>query len=93
MLTQEEIKHIAHLACLELSPGEEAKMAQQASEILDYINLLQDLDTDDMEATFQVQPLVNVWREDEVKPSLGAEAVLSNAPQRDGDYFKMPRIL
>jgi aspartyl-tRNA(Asn)/glutamyl-tRNA(Gln) amidotransferase subunit C len=92
-LTPDALNHIAHLARLNLTPEEELTLAHQASGILDYIDMLQDLDTAAIEPTFQVQPRVNVWREDQVQPSLSLEQVLLNAPVREGDYFKMPKIL
>ena len=92
-ITPEALQHIAHLARLNLTPAEEQLFARHASQILDYIDMLHDLDTSAITPTFQVQPQVNILRDDELKPSLGAELVLRNAPARDGDYFKMPRIL
>lgn len=66
MLTNEQIKHIANLARLELSSEEELKYGNQLSAILGYIDKLEEVNTDQVSITAQVGGLVNVWREDEV---------------------------
>ncbi len=93
-LTREEVRRIARLAHLELDPGEEARMAQQLSAILDYVKQLEALDVS------QVEPMTHALaegaaplREDEVAQSLAPEAALGNAPARAGTCFKVPRII
>ncbi len=93
LLSEDEVDHIAHLARLELSGEEKTQFSRDLSEILCYVNQLQELDTKDIEATFTVIPLMNVMREDRMKPSMPTDDALSNAPEREEDYFKMPRIL
>jgi len=93
LLSEDEVDHIAHLARLELSGDEKTQFSRDLSGILHYVNQLQEIDTGDIETTFTVIPLSNVLREDRVEPSMSSDDALSNAPEREGDYFKMPRIL
>lgn len=93
ILSEDVVDHIAHLCRLEITPGERTVFASQLCRILDYVNMLQDLDTERIEATFQVQPRFNYFREDTVTPSMPLSDVLSNAPEVEGDYIKMPRII
>lgn len=92
-ITIEEVRHVAFLARLSLAPGEEEKMAGEMGRILEYVDSLQALDTDRIEASFQVLPRKNVMRPDLVTPSLSPEQVLANAPERRDDHFLMPRII
>ena len=92
-LTLEDVDRIAHLARLALKAGEREAYHKQLCSILEYVNTLQSLDTSGIEATFMVQPRHNVMREDGKRPSIPVEAALANAPEREGDTFKVPRIL
>lgn len=77
MLSAEEIKHIANLARLELTPAEEKKYSAELSVILDYIDKLKEVNTDDVKITSQIGGLVNSWREDIVYPWNEAEIKLA----------------
>jgi len=90
---QLDVDHVAHLARLDLTPAERETLAAQLPQILHYVDRLQELDTHGIEATFQVIPRADVLRDDDVRPSLRADEVLANAPWREGDCFRMPRIL
>lgn len=92
-LTRSDVEHVAHLARLGLSGEELARLEGQLNHILDQYAKLADLDTDAIPPTAQVIELENILREDEVRPSLPVEAVLANAPERDGDFFVVPAIL
>ncbi|MCL5036278.1 MAG: Asp-tRNA(Asn)/Glu-tRNA(Gln) amidotransferase subunit GatC [Chloroflexi bacterium] len=92
-ITEEQVAGVAHLARLELEPEELAVYTEKLGGILEYVDKLQELDTEGIEATFQVVPMSNVFREDESRPGLSVDEVLQNAPERSGDYFKMPPIL
>ncbi len=84
-LTIEDVEHVASLARLGLSDDELERMRQQLSSILEHIAVLQEIDTDRIPPTAQVNALSNVLRDDDVRPSLTQERVLANAPQsRDG---------
>jgi len=92
-ITKEEVEHVANLARLALSEDEKEALAAQLNKILEYADKLKELNTEGVNPTAHPLPVKNVFREDEVRPSLPVEDVLSNAPQREGDYFKVPRIV
>ena len=92
-ITLADVEHVARLARLELSPEEKERMRGQLDAILGYVDQLQRIDTTDVPPTSHVLPLVNVFREDEVRPSYPGEAMLANAPDPDGERFGVPRIL
>jgi len=87
------VEHVARLARLALSDEERARMREQLGRILTYIDALRALPVDDVEPTTHVVPLVNVMREDVVEPSLPREAMMANAPDPRGEFFRVPRIL
>ncbi|MBC5823356.1 MAG: Asp-tRNA(Asn)/Glu-tRNA(Gln) amidotransferase subunit GatC [Candidatus Eremiobacteraeota bacterium] len=88
-----DIHYVAKLARLSLTDEESARISAQLSRLFDFIGELQGLDVSGVHPTAQVIPLANVYRDDVVKPSLSNDEALANAPQRDGPYFKAPRIL
>ncbi len=88
-----EVEHIARLARLELSPAEKERMRSQLDVILGYVAKLGEVDTTGVPPTSHVLPLVNVMREDEVRPSYPVDAMLANAPEPEGDLFRVPKIL
>ncbi len=92
-ITAREVRHVAGLARLELTPGEEREFTAQLNAVLEYMDQLNELDTAVVEPTAHVLPLRNVLREDEVRPSLPVEEVLGNAPEQDQDHFVVPKII
>ncbi len=92
-INREEVEHVARLARLALSEEETARMGEELSSILAYIDQLRELDTSDVEPTSHAIPMVNVMREDEVRPSYPVEAMLQNAPEREGDLVRVPKII
>ena len=92
-LTRSDVEHVAHLARLGLTEAEIARLEGQLNHILDQHAKLAELDTDAIPPTAQVIELENILREDAERPSLPVEAVLANAPERDGDFFVVPAIL
>ncbi len=92
-ITLKEVEHVARLARLELTAEEKERMRAQIDSILSYIDKLNELDTSAVEPTSHVLPMINVFREDEVMPSLSQEEVLVNAPDRHELFFRVPRIL
>ena len=91
-LTMEEVKHVAKLAKLNLSEKELTKFQKQLSDVIDYINKLREVNTDEVEPTSQVTNLENVFREDEVKPSLTQKEVLSNTNSSHDGFFKVKAV-
>ncbi|HHY32469.1 MAG TPA: Asp-tRNA(Asn)/Glu-tRNA(Gln) amidotransferase subunit GatC [Firmicutes bacterium] len=92
-ITIADVDHVAMLARLAFSAEEKAEMAEQLSRIVGYIEKLNELDTEDVSPTAHAVPLRNVLRDDRVRPSLDIADALANAPDREGGYFKVPRIL
>jgi len=87
------VLHIARLARVALTEEEITRMSEQLSNLLEHFQVLQEVDTTDVPPTAQSVELRSVMREDEVKPSLPPENVLANAPQREGDYFRVRAVL
>ncbi len=92
-ISRGEVEHVARLARLALSEEEKARMGEELSSILAYIDQLRELDTSDVEPTSHAIPMVNVMREDEVRPSYPVDAMLQNAPEREGDLVRVPKII
>jgi aspartyl-tRNA(Asn)/glutamyl-tRNA(Gln) amidotransferase subunit C len=88
-----DVKYVAHLARLALTPEEEQKLSAQLGNILGYIEKLRELDVSNVEPTAHAVPMVNVTRTDEVRPSLPREAALRNAPRQAGGLFVVPKIV
>ena len=92
-ITLAEVEHVARLARLALDADEKERMRSQLDAILGYIEQLRRVDTEGVEPTAHVLPLVNVLREDEVRPSYPVNAMLANAPDAQDGQFRVPRIL
>jgi len=92
-LSEEEVKHVAKLAKLELTPSEVKKFQEQLSEVLTYVEVLKEAKTEKTEPTSQVTSLENIFREDKAKTSLSQKEVLSGTKQNYQGFFKIKRIL
>jgi len=92
-LSHDEVLHIALLARLGLTEAELDKLREQLSDILENFEVLQQVDTTDVPPTAQSIPLQNVFRDDEVAASLPESEILANAPQREGNYFRVRAVL
>ena len=92
-LSRADVEHVAHLARLGLREDELALLEGQLNHILDQYAILTELPTDDIPPTAQTIELENILREDIAAPSLDAQDVLANAPERDGDFMVVPAIL
>jgi aspartyl-tRNA(Asn)/glutamyl-tRNA(Gln) amidotransferase subunit C len=88
-----QVRKVAKLSRLELTEAEVEQFTNQLSAILDYMEKMNELDTEGIEPLAHCLPITNVFREDCVKESLRTEKALANAPQRDGEFFKVPKIL
>jgi len=88
-----DVKYVAHLARLALTPDEEKKLSAQLGSILGYIEKLRELDVSNVEPTAHAVPMVNVTRADEIRPSLPHEDALRNAPKKGGGLFIVPKIV
>jgi aspartyl-tRNA(Asn)/glutamyl-tRNA(Gln) amidotransferase subunit C len=92
-LSLDDVRWVAHLARLELSESELETMARQLSSILDYVNQLQQVNTDGVDPLAHPLPLQNVFRADEPAPSLPVDEALANAPDRRGPFYAVPAVL
>ncbi len=92
-ITREEVLHVAELARLEFGPAEIDAFTEQLSAILEYVDKLAELDLEGVEPMAHVHDAVNAFREDRVRPSLGQEAVLANAPEAEDGCFKVAKVI
>ncbi len=92
-VTQQDLDMVAVLSRLEVAEQDKEKYLGQLDAFLQYVDNLAALPTDDVEPLAHVLPIHNVFREDEVRPSLDRELALSNAPLKEDGYFKVPKIL
>ena len=92
-IDESQVRKVAKLARLELADSEIEEFTAQLSAILDYMEKMNELDTTDVEPLAHCLLISNVFRDDSIKASLGTEKTLANAPQRDGKFFKVPKIL
>ena len=92
-LSPEQVAKVASLARLKLTPVEQEQMAAQLGQILDYVEVLNEVDTDGVEPMAHAVEVTNVLRADEPRESLPREAALANAPKTDGECFLVPQIL
>ncbi|MFC1676478.1 Asp-tRNA(Asn)/Glu-tRNA(Gln) amidotransferase subunit GatC [Planctomycetota bacterium] len=89
----EQVRKTAKLARLDLSDSEVEQFSGQLSAIMEYVEKMNELDTDNVEPLAHCLPVSNCFREDVITESLGSDKALANAPQRDGVFFKVPKIL
>ena len=92
-LSKEAVTHVADLARLEFSEAETDRLAEVMGDVLGYMDTLNKLDTTDVKPTEHILPVKNVFRKDEIKPSLPIDQVLANAPDAEAGCFKVPRVL
>jgi aspartyl-tRNA(Asn)/glutamyl-tRNA(Gln) amidotransferase subunit C len=92
-LTRADVEHVAYLARLGLTDEELTRLQGQLNHILEQYAKLAELETDDIPPTAQTIELENILRDDVAAPSMPSEAVLRNAPERDGEFFVVPAIL
>ncbi|MTI85959.1 MAG: Asp-tRNA(Asn)/Glu-tRNA(Gln) amidotransferase subunit GatC [Firmicutes bacterium] len=93
MINKSDVEHVALLARLELSEEEKELYTKQLSDILEHAQTLNKLDTENVLPTAHVLPLKNVFREDEVGDHLDTEKALSNAPDKEENFFRVPKIV
>jgi aspartyl-tRNA(Asn)/glutamyl-tRNA(Gln) amidotransferase subunit C len=88
-----DVKYVAHLARLSLTPEEEQKIGAQLGSVLGYIEKLKEVDVSGVEPTAHAFPMVNVMRQDEIQPSMPHEDALRNAPAQANGLFMVPKIV
>jgi aspartyl-tRNA(Asn)/glutamyl-tRNA(Gln) amidotransferase subunit C len=92
-ISLKDVEHVARLARLELSDADKDRMRRELDGILGYIDKLRALDTDGVEPTSHAVPMTNVMRDDAPCPSFPQTDMLANAPDRSGDFFRVPKII
>jgi len=92
-LSREEIEHVALLSRLKLTDEEVERFTGQLNSILGYFEELKEADTSQISGTTHVVPMVNVMREDVMRPSIDPEVAVSNAPDKTDEFFKVPRVV
>ena len=89
-ISRDEVLHVARLARLDLTDDEVERFRGQLDAILEAVSKVSELDLSDVEPTAHPLELLNVWAEDEPRPSLAPDEALANAPDRSGDLFRVP---
>jgi aspartyl-tRNA(Asn)/glutamyl-tRNA(Gln) amidotransferase subunit C len=92
-LTKQEVEKVAKLARLELSNSEQAAFAKQLSQVLTHVETLKQYDTTGVEPMSRVLKQVNVFRPDDVRPSLSVDRAVANAPESADGFFVVPKII
>ncbi len=92
-ITMQEVEHVAELARLEFSEEEKKELVEQLGQILDYIDQLNELDTENVEPTSHVVPMKNVVRPDVEGTALTRDEALANAPSNVDGLFEVPKII
>ena len=92
-VTRKEVEHIAQLARLRFKDEELENFTSQLNEILNYVDKLNELDTENVEPLSHPVEEFNKLRDDELKPSIEREEALKNAPDRTDEFFKVPKVI
>lgn len=92
-LSRADVEKVSLLGRLLLTPAELDRMTTQLGQVVDYMNLLAELNTDDVQPMAHAIELTNVFRDDEVRPSLPREQALASAPQHDREHYLVPAVL
>ena len=93
MIDREQVKKVAYLARLDITPEEEQQFTTQLNSILDYFEQLSELDTDNVPPTTRAIELSNITRPDKLNPFPDKEALIQAAPEQEGEYFRVPKIM
>ncbi|MBW4668761.1 MAG: Asp-tRNA(Asn)/Glu-tRNA(Gln) amidotransferase subunit GatC [Cyanomargarita calcarea GSE-NOS-MK-12-04C] len=93
MIDREQVHKVARLARLELTPEEEEQFTIQLGDILNYVEQMNELDVSNVIPTTRAIDVSNVTREDKLQPYPERDAILSSAPQQEGEFFKVPKIM
>ena len=92
-ITREEVEHIAKLACLNLSEAEKERYANDMTEILGFADLINSVNTDEVNETIAANENYNVFRKDEIVQTVDKESLLQNAPTQEDGMFQIPKVI
>ena len=93
MVSEEEVRKIIQLSYLNVEEGRIAALTKEFNSILNYIEKLKEVDVTGVETMSHVHGFNNIFREDQIKPGLSTEDALKNAPDRSGDFIRVPLII
>ena len=93
MIDRKEVEYVAKLAHIELSEDEKEKFAKELGSIIDFVQKLNELDTNKVLPTYHIVPLKNVMREDKIEESLPQDKALKIAPSKENGHYKVPKII
>lgn len=93
MITKNDVEHIAELSKLNLTEEEKEEFTIQLNEIISYMDKLNELDTTDVEPLTHMGTVINVFREDALRDSISKEEALKNAPNKNEDFFIVPKVI
>jgi len=92
-ITQDEVRKLAQMSAISLSDDEETTLQSDISNILEYVDQLKQLDTKDVEPTYQLSGLTNVFRSDEIEAGLSRDQLLALAEDTKNNHIKVPKVL
>ena len=92
MITIKDVEHVAKLARLDLTEDEKVKFSKQLGDVLKYVDQMNEVDTTNVKPMSQAIEFFNVMREDKEEYEQTKEELMQNAPDREGDFFKVPKI-
>ncbi len=92
-ITKETVQYVAHLARIDLKPKELERLSQELQEILGFMDKLKKVDIKDVVPTSHILPINNVLRDDKLAESLSSAQALENAPERQGNFFGVPKVI
>lgn len=92
-LTRQDVEKVSLLARLQLAPDELDRMTEQLGAVVGYVEQLNELDVTNVEPMAHAVPTSNVFRPDELRPSLDRAAMLANSPKADGEFYLVPAVL
>ncbi len=92
-IDKDTLHKMAHLSRLEINPEEEEKLIQEMTAIVSFVEKLNEVNTDGVEPLTTMSHEINALRPDEVKTHMDHESALMNAPKKDADYFRVPKVL
>ena len=92
-ITKEIVRKTAHLARLTFSEEGETQMVQDLQKMVNWVDKLQEVDTDDVEPLTSMSPEINVFRADEVANQLARASTFRNAPKHDSEFFRVPKVI
>lgn len=92
-LSRETVHYVAQLSRIELQPQELEKLSSQLQAVLDFIDQLKEVDISGVEPTSHILPVSNIFREDTPSPCLPVSKTLDNAPEKEGNFFVVPKVI